>query len=73
MDKLLLTGQNLGRIFNIRSGHLHAHAFLVSSLKLPNLQFKTQPKQLLGYLLLLLLDIALPENLILLIAQTLPR
>jgi hypothetical protein len=50
MDKLLLTGQNLGQVFNIRSGHLHTHAFLVSSLKLPNLQLKTQPKQLLGYL-----------------------
>jgi hypothetical protein len=50
LGKLQLTGQNLGRVFNFRSGHLHAAAFLVSSVKLPNLQLKTQPKQLLGYL-----------------------
>ncbi len=48
MDKLQLTGQNLGRVFNFRSGHLHAAAFLVSSVKLPNLKLKTRPKQLLG-------------------------
>jgi hypothetical protein len=36
---------------------LHADAFLVSSLKLPNLQMKARPKQFLGYLPL---DIALP-------------
>jgi hypothetical protein len=35
---------------------LHAAAFLVSSVKLPKLQLKTRPKQLLGYRLL---DIAL--------------
>jgi hypothetical protein len=59
MDKLRLTGQNLGRVFNIRSGHLHAAAFLVSSVKLPNLQLKTRPKQLLGYLPL---NIVLPAG-----------
>jgi hypothetical protein len=59
MDKLQLTGQNLGRVFNFRSGHLHAAAFLVSSVKLPNLQLKTQPKQLLGYLMF---DIVLPRR-----------
>jgi hypothetical protein len=58
MDKLQLTGQNLGRVFNIRSSHLQAAAFLVSSVKLPDLLLKTLPKQLLGYLLL---DIALLE------------
>ncbi len=57
MDKLQVTGQNLGQVFNIRGGHLHAAAFLVSSVKLPYLQVKTWPKQLLGYLPL---DIALP-------------
>jgi hypothetical protein len=57
MDKLQLTGQNLGRVFNFRSGHLHTAAFLVLSVKLPNLQLKTQPKQLLGSLPLV---IALP-------------
>ncbi len=46
-----------GRVFNIRSGHLHADACLASFVKLPNLQLKTWPKQLLGYLPL---DIALP-------------
>ncbi len=60
MDKLQLTGQNLGQVFNIRSSHLHAAAFLVSSEKLPNLQLKTQPKQLLGSLTLV---ISLPTEL----------
>jgi hypothetical protein len=54
MDKLRLTGQNLGPVFNFRSGHLHAATFLVLSVKLPNLQLKTQPKQLLGSLLLVI-------------------
>jgi len=57
MDKLKLTGRNLGRVFNIRRSHLHAATFLVLSVQLPNLQLKTWPKQLLGYLLL---DIAHP-------------
>jgi hypothetical protein len=56
MDKLQLTGQNLGRVFNFRSGHLHAATFLVLSVKPSNLQLKTRPKQLLGSLTL---DIAL--------------
>jgi hypothetical protein len=50
MDKLQLTGQNLGRVFNFRSGRLHAATFLLLSIKLPNLQLKTWPKQLLGSL-----------------------
>ncbi len=50
MDKLQLAGQNLGRVFNFGSGHLHATAFLVLSVKLPNLQLKARPKQLLGSL-----------------------
>jgi hypothetical protein len=58
MCKLLLTGQNLGRVFNFRSGHLHAATFLVLSVKLPNLQLKTRPKQLLGSLPLV---IAIPD------------
>jgi hypothetical protein len=57
MDKLQLTGQNLGQVFNFKSGHLHAATFLVLSVKLPNLQLKTQPKQVLGSLPLV---IALP-------------
>jgi hypothetical protein len=50
MDKLQLTGQNLGRVFNFKSGHLHADTFLVLSVKRPNLQLKTWPEQLLAYL-----------------------
>jgi hypothetical protein len=50
MDKLQLTGQNLGRVFDFRSGRLHAATYLVLSVKLPNLQLKTQPTQLLGSL-----------------------
>jgi hypothetical protein len=57
MDKLQLTGQNLGRVFNFSNGHLHAAIYLMLSLKLPNLQLKTWPKQLLGSLPLV---IALP-------------
>ncbi len=48
---------NLGRVFNFRNGHIHDDTFLVLSVKLPNLQQKTQPKKLLGYLMLV---IALP-------------
>jgi hypothetical protein len=50
MDKLQLTGQNLGRVFNIRSGHFACSAILVLSVKLPNLKLKTRSKQLLGSL-----------------------
>jgi hypothetical protein len=57
MDKLQLAGQNLGRVFIFRSAHWHATTFLVLSVKLPNLQLKTRPKQLLGSLLFV---IALP-------------
>jgi hypothetical protein len=59
MDKLQLKGQNVGRVFNFRSGHLHAATFLVLSVKLPNLQLKTRPRQLLGSLSLV---IALPAK-----------
>ncbi len=57
MDKLQLTGRNLGRVFNFRSGRVHAMHLLCYGVKLPNLKLKTRPKQLLGYLPL---DIALP-------------
>jgi hypothetical protein len=59
MEKLQLTGQNLGRVFNFRSGHLHAATFLVLIVKLPNLQLKTRHKQLLGSLMIV---IALPGS-----------
>jgi hypothetical protein len=57
MDKLQLTGRNLGRVFNSRSGCLCAMQLCCFGTKLPNLMLKTWPKQLLGYLPL---DIALP-------------
>jgi len=60
-DKLKLTGQNLGRVFNFRSGHLHAATFLESSVKLTNLEVKTLPKQLLVSHLLV---IALPGHIL---------
>jgi len=62
MDKLQLTGQKLGRVFNFRSGHLHAVTILVLSVKLPNLQLKTQPKQLLGSLPLIITLPALADK-----------
>ncbi len=55
--QLQLTGQNLGRVFNFRFGHLQAEHFWCYQVKLPNLKLKTRPKQLLGSLLLV---IALP-------------
>jgi hypothetical protein len=58
MDKLQLTGQNLGRVFNFRFGHLHAEHFWCNQVKLPFLKLKTRPKHFLGYLRLV---IALPN------------
>ncbi len=54
---LQLTGQNLGRVFNFRFGHLQAEHFGCYQVKLPNLKMKTQAKQLIGSLPLV---IALP-------------
>ena len=45
--QLHLTGQNLGRVFNFRFGHLQAEHFRCYQVKLPNLKSKTWPKQLL--------------------------
>jgi len=59
MEKLQLTGRNLGRVFNFRCGHLHAEHFWCYHVKLPNLKLKTQPKQPLGSLPLV---IALPAK-----------
>jgi hypothetical protein len=50
MDKLKLTGQNLGCVFNFRNGRVHAVHFLCDRVKQPNLKMKTQPKQQLGSL-----------------------
>ncbi len=52
-------GRNLGRVFNFRSGRVHAVHLLWYGEKQLNLKLKTQPKQFLGSLLLY---IALPEH-----------
>jgi hypothetical protein len=52
--QIQLTGRNLGRVFNFRFGHLQAEHFRRCQVKLPNLKFKTRPKQLLGSLLLVI-------------------
>ncbi len=50
MDKLKLTGQALGRVFNFRSGCMHTMHLLLSVAIRPNLELKTRSKQLLGSL-----------------------
>jgi hypothetical protein len=50
MDKLQLTGQNLGQFFNSRSGCMCAMHLCSYEAKQPNLKLKTQPKQRLGSL-----------------------
>jgi hypothetical protein len=57
MDKLHLTGQNLGRVFNSRSGREYAIHSCCYWARLHDLNLETRPKQLLGSLPL---DIALP-------------
>jgi hypothetical protein len=59
MEKLQLTGRNLGRVFNSGGYLYHAHLQCYWA-ELPYLKLKTKPKQLLDYLLLyiLLLGIA---------------
>jgi hypothetical protein len=57
MDKLKLTGRNLGRVFKFRRGCLHSIQLYYFETKLPNLKLKTRAKQLLGALLV---DITLP-------------
>ncbi len=49
MDKLKLTGQNLGRVFKSKSGCMCVVHLLCSEAIRPNLKLKTRPKQLLGY------------------------
>jgi hypothetical protein len=57
MDKLKLTGQNLAQVFHSKLGRACIGHVIVHIPKQPNLKFKTQPKQRLGYLPL---DFALP-------------
>jgi hypothetical protein len=40
MDKLQLTGQNLGRVFYFRNGHVHVVYFLCYGVKLLSLKLK---------------------------------
>ncbi len=40
MDKLKLTGQNLGRVFNFRNGRAHDHAFALLQSKTAQLKVK---------------------------------
>jgi hypothetical protein len=54
MDKVQLTGRNLGQVFNFRFVHLHAEHSWCYQVKLPNFKLKTQPKQLQGPLLLVI-------------------
>jgi hypothetical protein len=49
-DKHPSTGQNQGRVFNSRSGRVCATQLPCFETKRPNLELKTQPKQLLGSL-----------------------
>ncbi len=44
MDKLQLTGLNLGQVFNSRNHHVYVMNFCCYETQLPNLKLKTQPK-----------------------------
>ncbi len=59
MDKLKLTGQTLGRVFNSRRVCMHAMHLQSNVAIRPNLHLKTRLRQLLGSLPL---DIALPDR-----------
>jgi hypothetical protein len=50
MDKLKLTGRNMGRVFNSRLGRACIGHAIVHITKQPYLKLKTRPKQLLGFL-----------------------
>jgi hypothetical protein len=52
MDKLKLTGRNLGRVFNSELGPACMGPAFVHLTKQPNSRMKTRHKQLLGSLLL---------------------
>jgi len=46
MDKLQLTGQNLGRVFSSKVGCMYAVHLCCYEAKLPSLKLKTRDKQL---------------------------
>jgi hypothetical protein len=50
MDKLKLTGGNLGRVFNSRLEHASICLVIACITKRPNLKLTTQSIRLLGYL-----------------------
>jgi len=51
-DKVKLTGRNLAPVISSRNGRSYAMHLLCNAAILPNLELKTQPKQLLGSILL---------------------
>jgi hypothetical protein len=50
MDQHQLTGQNLGRVFNYRNGHVQGQLLSCCRVKLLKLKLKIWPKQLLSSL-----------------------
>jgi hypothetical protein len=62
MDKLQQTGRNQGRVFDFRFGHLQAEHLWCYQVKLPNLKLKTRPKQLLGFLPLVIVLPGVPDG-----------
>ncbi len=57
MVKLKLTGQNLSRVFNSRLGRACINHAIANITKQPNIKWKTRPKQLLGSLPLVILQV----------------
>jgi hypothetical protein len=60
VDKILLIGLKMGRVFKSRSGCMYVMRLLCNIAKLSNFKLKTRPKQLLGYLPLAFVLLALP-------------
>ncbi len=58
MDKLKVTGLNLGHDFNSRLGRACIGRAILHITKQPNLRLKTRPKQLLGFLPLARLELS---------------
>jgi hypothetical protein len=59
LDRLEQAGQNLGRVFNSRSGCIRSMKFFCCVIKLTNLKLKTRSKQ---HLRSLPLDITIPNQ-----------
>jgi hypothetical protein len=52
LDEIQLIRQNLGRVFNLRTGNVRAMRLNCYEVKLPNLKLKTWFKKLLSHLTL---------------------